>query len=109
VSKRSIYRCPHCSCRVRSAPYVSLQDRHTRKVVRYHGNVAGCLQAATVEAQRRGPDEVILRFAHPRSCGDPAGKLSCKGCCFAGPGAPEVVLLATASPGEAKIVKVGEE
>jgi hypothetical protein len=37
----------------------------------------------TAQAERRGPDEVILRFAHPRSCGDPADKTSCRGRCFA--------------------------
>jgi hypothetical protein len=76
------YRCPACKRRARSAPYVSLQDRHTRKIRRYHGNVAGCLEAATVEAQRRGPGEIVLGFYHTVKCGDPAGKLSCSGQCF---------------------------
>ena len=98
------HRCPACKRRVRSAPYVSLRDRHTRKITRYHGNVAGCLKDAMVEAQRRGPDEIVLAFYHTRRCGDPAGKLSCKRGCFA-VDELEDVLLATASPGEAKIVK----
>jgi hypothetical protein len=67
---------------VRSAPYVSLQDRHTRKIRRYHGNVAGCLEAATVEAQRRGPGEILLAFCHTIGCGDQVGTLSCQGGCF---------------------------
>jgi hypothetical protein len=93
---------------VRSAPYVSLQDRHTRKVVRYHGNVAGCLQAATVEAQRRGPGEIVLGFYHTVECGDSAGRIGCRGRCFTVDSQGDV-LLAAASPDEAKIVKVGEE
>jgi len=35
------YRCPVCKRSVRSAPSASLQDRHPRKITRYHGNVAG--------------------------------------------------------------------
>ena len=50
------YRCPVCKRSVRSAPSVSLQDRHTRKITFYSGNVAGCLEAVTVELQRREPD-----------------------------------------------------
>ena len=77
------YRCPACKRRGRSAPYASLQNRHTRKITRYHGNVAGCLQAATVEALRRGPGEIVLGFYHTIGCGDPAGKMSYRGACFA--------------------------
>jgi len=77
------YRCPVCKRRVPNAPSVSLQDRHTRKITRYHGNVAGCLQAATVEALRRGPGEIVLGFYHTIGCGDPAGKMSYRGACFA--------------------------
>jgi len=76
------HKCPACRRRVRSAPYVSLQDRHTRKITRYHGSVAGCLEAATVEAQQRGPVEIILGFYHTRECGNPAGRMSCRGGCF---------------------------
>jgi hypothetical protein len=79
----SVRRCPACSRRVKRAPYVSLQDRHTRKITRYHGGVAGCLEAAAAEAERRGADEIILAFYHTRVCGDPAGKMSCRGGCFA--------------------------
>ena len=68
---------------MRSAPYVSLQDRHTRKITRYHGHGAGCLEAATVEAQWRGSGEIVLGFYHTIGCGDPAGKMSCRGGCFA--------------------------
>jgi hypothetical protein len=77
------YQCPACRRRVRSAPCVSPQDRHTRKITRYHGNVAGYLEAATGEAQRRGPGEVLLGFYHTIGCGGPAGKMSCRGGCFA--------------------------
>ena len=73
------YRCPACRRRVRSAPYVSLQDRHTRKITCYHGNVARYLEAATGEAQRRGPGETVLGFYHTRACGEPAGWMSCRG------------------------------
>ena len=73
------YRCPVCKRSVRSAPSASLQDRHTRKITRYHGNVAGCLEAVTVELQRRGPGEILLGFYHTRGCGDPAGRMSCRG------------------------------
>jgi hypothetical protein len=72
------YRCPACKRSVRSAPYVSLQDRHTRKITRYHGNVAGCLEAVTVELQRRGPGEILFGFYHTRGYGDPAGWMSCR-------------------------------
>jgi hypothetical protein len=76
------YRCPACKRRVRPAPYVSLQAGHTRKLRRYHGNVARCLEAATVEAQRRGPGEILLAFCHTIGGGDPVGTLSCRGGCF---------------------------
>jgi len=64
---------------VRSALYVSLQDKHTRKITCYHGNVAGCLEAVTVELQRQGPGGILLGFYHTRGCGDPAGWMSCRG------------------------------
>jgi len=73
------YRCPACKRRVRSALYVSLQDKHTRKITCYHGNVAGCLEAVTVELQRQGPGGILLGFYHTRGCGDPAGWMSCRG------------------------------
>ena len=76
------YRCPVCKRSVRSAPSASLQDRHTRKITRYHGNVAGCLEGATVVAQRRGPGEIVLGFYHTVGSGDPAGRMSCWGGCF---------------------------
>jgi hypothetical protein len=43
----------------------------------------GALHLACSEAVRRGLAEVVLRFAHPRSSGDPAGKMSCRSGCFA--------------------------
>ena len=103
------YRCPACKRRVRCLPYASLEVRRTRKIICYHGNVAGCLRPAILEAERRDPDEIVLAFYHTRLCGDPSGKFSCKGGCFAALGELEDLLLATASPGEAKIVKVGDE
>jgi hypothetical protein len=30
------------------------------------------------EAERRGPAEVVLHFAHPSSCSDPEGRMSCR-------------------------------
>jgi hypothetical protein len=39
----------------------------------------GALHLACSEAVRRGLAEVVLRFAHPRSCGDPADRMSCRG------------------------------
>ena len=39
----------------------------------------GASHLACLETGRRGLAEVILRFAHPRSCGDPADRLSCRG------------------------------
>jgi hypothetical protein len=103
------YRCPARKRRVRYVPYVSLEVRRTHKIIRYHGNVAEFLQPAILEAERRGPDAIVLAFYHTRRCGDPSGKFSCKGGCFAALGELEDLLLATASPGKAKIVKVGEE
>jgi hypothetical protein len=105
VSK-PVHKCPACSRRIKRAPYIALTDRRTRRERRYHGG--DCSEAGLREAERRGPDEVVLRFAHPRSCGDPRGKLACEGRCFAIYSQSDV-LLATASPGEAKIVKLGEE
>jgi hypothetical protein len=49
----------------------------TRWEVRFHGG--DCSGTALARAQELGPDRVILRFAHPRSCGDPKGKLECSG------------------------------
>jgi hypothetical protein len=77
------HKCPACRRRVRSAPYVSLQDRHTRKITRYHGNGAGCLEAATVEAQQRGSDEIVLSFVHRKGC-NPGDRMGCRNRCFAG-------------------------
>ncbi len=82
MSKRSIYRCPHCERRVKRAPFIALVDRASRREGRYHGNVAGCLQVATLETQRRGPREIVLSFHHTLMCSDPAGKLDCAGRCF---------------------------
>jgi hypothetical protein len=62
---------------LRSAPYVRLKDRHTR----YHGSVAGCLEAATVEALRRGPSGILLGYYHTVGCG-PTDKMFCQGGCF---------------------------
>jgi hypothetical protein len=80
---RTVFKCGSCNRRVRSAPFVSLQDRRICKITRYHGNVAGCLEAATGEPRRRGPDEIVLGFYHTRGCGDSAGKIFCRGGCFA--------------------------
>jgi hypothetical protein len=81
VSKRSIYRCPHCSRRVKRAPFISLKDRRTGKQIRYHGG--DCSGSASARAQELGPDRVILHFVHPRAtCGDSKGKLDCSGQCF---------------------------
>jgi hypothetical protein len=86
VSK-AVHKCPACSRRVKRAPYIALKDRNTRRETRYHGALSeanlGCLEAAAAEAERRGADEIILAFYHSRACGDPAGKMSCRGGCFA--------------------------
>jgi hypothetical protein len=76
-----VHKCPACRRRVRSAPYISLTGRATRRETRFHGGP--CALAGMREAERRGPREIVLRFAHPRSCGDPAGKMACRGGCFA--------------------------
>lgn len=80
---RRVYKCPACGRRIKRAPYLALTYRETRREVRYHGapHVA-CLEAGAAEAERRGKDAIILHFAHPKSCGDPAGKLDCAGQCF---------------------------
>jgi hypothetical protein len=108
VSK-PVYRCPSCLRRVKRAPSISLTDRRTRREMRYHGNITGCLRTAVLEAQRRGPEEIVLTFSHTRRCGNAAGKLSCRGGCFAALWELEDVLLSTSSPDEAKIVKIGVE
>jgi hypothetical protein len=60
-----------------SASYIALTNRHTRRETRYHDAPhLRCLEAAAAEAERRAPDEVILRFAHPRSCSRWAGCLA---------------------------------
>ena len=78
---KPVHKCPACSRRVKRAPYISLTDRKTRRESRYHGSdpYSG---PGLREAERRGPAEVVLRFAHPRSCGDSAGKMSYRGGCF---------------------------
>jgi hypothetical protein len=75
------HKCPACSRRVKRAPYIALTDRRTRRETRYHGGV--CSGPGLREAERRGLAEVVLRFAHPRTCGDPAGAKACRGRCFA--------------------------
>jgi hypothetical protein len=82
VSK-SIHKCPACSRRVKRAPYIALTDRKTRRQTRYHGSAAPFFEAGVLEAQRRGPHEIMLGFYHTMWCGDPAGKMSCRGGCFA--------------------------
>jgi hypothetical protein len=76
-----IHKCPACSRRVRSAPYLKLTDRRTRQERRYHASDL-CLEAGALEAERRGPDEIVVGFYHARECGDPAGKMTCRGGCF---------------------------
>jgi hypothetical protein len=39
----------------------------------------GAPHLAYLEAERQGLAEVIMRFAHPSSCGDPVGRMSCQG------------------------------
>jgi hypothetical protein len=75
------HKCPACRRRVRAAPYVSLRDRETRQEVRYHAGPE-CREAGALEAERLGPDQIILGFYHTRECGDPAGKMTCRGGCF---------------------------
>ncbi len=80
---KPVHKCPICSRRVKRAPFISLTDRETRRETRFHGAPRlACLQAGAAEAERRGPDEVILRFAHPGSCGDQGGRLGRRGGCF---------------------------
>jgi len=82
VSKRSIYRCPHCGRRVKRAPFISLMDRATRWEVRFHGGNCSGMALARAE-ELGGPDRVILHFVHPRAtCGDSKSKLACLGGCF---------------------------
>ncbi len=76
------YRCPSCRRRVRSAPYAVLKDRRSRKETRYHGGSPSCLEAGALEAERRGPGEIVLNFIHAITCGDPASRLRCVGRCF---------------------------
>ena len=78
---KPVHKCPACARRIKRAPYIALTDRRTRRETRYHGG--DCSGPGLREAERRGPAEVVLRFAHPRSSGDPAGKMSCRSGCFA--------------------------
>ena len=83
MNKPVVYKCPACRRRVKRSPYVSLTDRNTRWERRFHGAPHfTCLETAAAEAERRGPDEVILRCAHPRSCSDPGGRMACRGAIF---------------------------
>jgi hypothetical protein len=83
MRSQPVYKCPSCSRRVKRSPYIALTDRRSRRERRFHGAPHfACLEAGLDEAHLRGPTEIILRFAHPRSCGDPAGKLECRGGCF---------------------------
>jgi hypothetical protein len=76
-----VHKCPTCRRRVKRPPFISLKDKVTRREVRYHSG--GCLPAAAAEAERRGPEEIVLAFVHTRECGDAKGRLGCKGKCFA--------------------------
>jgi hypothetical protein len=53
-------------------PYIALTNRKTR----YYGG--DCSEPGLRDAERRGPAEVLLRFAHQRSCGDPVGRMPCQ-------------------------------
>lgn len=75
-----VHKCRTCRKRIRRAPFMSIVDKATRKEARWHGGA--CAQPGLVHAQERGPGAVVLRFAHPRSCGDPKGKMDCGGKCF---------------------------
>jgi hypothetical protein len=72
---------------VKRPPFISLTDRNTRRQRRFHGAASeanlACLKAAAAEAERRGPEEIVLAFVHTRECGDAKGRLGCKGKCFA--------------------------
>ena len=74
---RPDHKCPGCSRRVKRTPYIALADRKTRRETRYHGD--NCSGLGLGFAERSGPVGVVLRLAHPRSCGDPAGRMSCRG------------------------------
>lgn len=75
-----VHKCPACLRRVKRGPFLILRDRQTRREHRYHGAPhMVCLEAAAVEAERRGPDEVVLLFIHARSCADARSKLECAG------------------------------
>jgi hypothetical protein len=70
-------RCACCGRSVKRAPYIAATCRRTRRERRYHGG--DCSGLGLREAERRGPAAVVLRFAHPRSCGDAEGRMSCRG------------------------------
>jgi hypothetical protein len=74
---RRTYRCACCGRSVKRAPYIAVTCRRTRRERCYHGS--DCSGPGLREAERRGPAEVVLHFAHPRSCGDPVGLMPCRG------------------------------
>jgi hypothetical protein len=80
---RKVFKCGACKRRIRHAPFLALRDRQSRSVTRYHGApYTACLEAGAAQAERRGPDELVLHFVHARGCGDARGKLDCAGGCF---------------------------
>jgi hypothetical protein len=80
---RKVFKCGACKRRIGHAPFLALRDRQSRSLTRStEAPYTACLEAGAAQAERRGPDELVLYFVHARGCGDARGKLDCAGQCF---------------------------
>ena len=73
------FRCPACKRRVRSAPTLACRIGTPQDHLLPRQRRGGCLEAVTVELQRQGLGGILLGFYHTRGCGDPTGRMSCRG------------------------------
>jgi hypothetical protein len=74
-----LYRQQHAGATYKSLATIGHRVQMDKAARTQWYRIAG---TALARAQELGPNRVILRFAHPKSCGDPAGKLDCSGQCF---------------------------
>jgi hypothetical protein len=100
-------KCPACSRRIRRGRQanVRIRERESESECRYHGARIECLQAAALFMSQHSRNSLTIHYFHAAGC-TAREKFTCG--CFAVDSQGDV-LLDVASPGEAKIVKVGEE
>ena len=96
-------KCPASSRRIRRGRQANVRIRESER--RYHGARIECLQAAALFMSQHSRNSLTIHYFHAAGC-TAREKFACG--CFAVDSQGNV-LLDVASPGEAKIVKVGEE